>query len=360
MNHFLLDLYTDYLISSFSQTSATGLSRLVDEAVSHDQVTRFLSSGPYDSKDLWRLVKGHVRQMEALDGVLIIDDTIVEKPYTDENQIICWHYDHSRSQSVKGINFLTTLYHTDTATLPVCYEIVDKTEEYIDKKSGKARRKSIMTKNQRYRQMLLTCHKNGISYQYVLNDTWFAAAENMMFIRHNLHKDFIMPLKANRKVALSLSDKQQGIYVKLSDLDPEDGTLIEIYLEGVDFKLLLTKQVFTNEDGSYGLLYLVSSDLSLIPADMTTIYQKRWKVEEYHKSLKQNASLAKSPTRTKVSQSNHLFAALCAFIKLESLKIKTRRNHFALKTKIYLKALSSAFDQWQYMKSCSFENDPTA
>ena len=169
-----------------------------------------------------------------------------------------------------------------------------------------------------------------------------------------------MPLKVNRKVATSLSDKAQGNYIKLADLDIEEDSLMEIYLERVDFPLMLTKQIFTNEDGSQGVLYLVTSDLTLTPADITTIYQKRWKVEEYHKSLKQNASLAKSPTRTRVSQSNHLFAALCAFIKLESLKIKTKRNHFALKTKIYLKALSAAFEQWQYMKPCSFENDAAA
>ena len=94
--------------------------------------------------------------------------------------------------------------------------------------------------------------------------------------------------------------------------------------------------------------------------DITTIYQKRWKVEEYHKSLKQNVSLAKSPTRTRVSQSNHLFAALCAYIKLESLKLKTRRNHFALKTKIYFSALRSAFEQLQQMKPCSFDNNASA
>ncbi len=360
MNHALLDLYTDYLISSFSQTSATGLSRLVDETVRHDQVTRFLSSGPFTSKDLWHLVKPHVRQAEDDDSVLIIDDTIEEKPYTDENEIICWHYDHSKDRNIKGINLLTTLYHSEAATVPVCYDLVDKTEHYIDKKSGKARRKSVLTKNERYRKMLFTCQKNGIKYRYVLNDTWFASAENMMFVKHDLDKAFIMPLKVNRKVATSLSDKAQGHYIKLADLDLEEDTLVEIYLEGVDFPLMLTKQVFTNEDGSQGVLYLVTSDLTLAPADITTIYQKRWKVEEYHKSLKQNASLAKSPTRTRVSQSNHLFAALCAYIKLESLKLKTRRNHFALKTKIYFSALRSAFEQLQQMKPCSFDNNASA
>src|SRR3712207_6894256 len=52
-----------------------------------------------------------------------------------------------------------------------------------------------------------------------------------------------------------------------------------------------------------------------------------WKVEEFHKSLKQNASLAKSPTRRVVTQSNHFFCCLCAFIKLESLKMQRALLH---------------------------------
>lgn len=44
MERNILDLYTDYLISSFGQTKATGLAQLMDGAISHDQVTRMLSS----------------------------------------------------------------------------------------------------------------------------------------------------------------------------------------------------------------------------------------------------------------------------------------------------------------------------
>ena len=36
--------------------------------------------------------------------------------------------------------------------------------------------------------------------------------------------------------------------------------------------------------------YLVTSDSSLTADQIITIYHKRWKVEEYHRSLKQNAS----------------------------------------------------------------------
>jgi hypothetical protein len=90
----------------------------------------------------------------------------------------------------------------------------------------------------------------------------------------------------------------------------------------------LCKQVFKNEDGSEGVLYLLSSDVTLDYERLTTIYQRRWKVEEYHKSLKVNTSLAKSPTKTIRTQSNHCFASIYAFVKLERLKMATKMNHF--------------------------------
>jgi len=81
-----LELYTDYLLSTFGYATATGLSRMVDGQVGHDQITRFLSGKEFTSKDLWIVVKPTVREVEQDDGVLISDDTIQEKPYTDETK----------------------------------------------------------------------------------------------------------------------------------------------------------------------------------------------------------------------------------------------------------------------------------
>jgi hypothetical protein len=73
-------------------------------------------------------------------------------------------------------------------------------------------------------------------------------------------------------------------------------------------------------------------------------------IEEYHRSLKQNASLEKSPTRTVKTQSNHFFVALCTFVKLEWLRTQTKLNHYALKAKLYLSALLSAFQSLQALQ----------
>jgi DDE family transposase len=349
----LQDLYTDYLISSFGPTTATGFSRLLKEEISHDQVTRFLASSAKTSADLWRIAKPLVRQVESDDGVLALDDSIVEKPYTDENELICWHWDHSKNCNVKGINFLTAFYVTAQAGLPVAFDLVTKTETYLDAKTGKQKRRSSLTKNERFRMLLHVCIHNQIRFHYVLSDSWYAAADNFKYIKQELQKEFVIPLKSNRKVALSEEEKKHGQYQALSTLDLPEGATRQIWLEGVDFPLLLAKQVFTNEDGSMGILYLVTSDLSLPYDRLTKLYQKRSSIEVFHKSLKQNASLEKSPTRTTTTQRNHLFASLCAYIKLERLRLGVGLNHFALKSKIYLSALQSAFAELVKIKAQS-------
>ncbi len=57
--------YGDYLISAFGLTTTTSLATLLDNAVSHDRVQRFLARREFTSADLWRLVKPHVRAMQS-------------------------------------------------------------------------------------------------------------------------------------------------------------------------------------------------------------------------------------------------------------------------------------------------------
>jgi len=347
MKNEILELYIDYLISSFNATTATDLSRVLDGDVSHDAITRMLASPAQTSKDLWLRVKPLVREIESDEGVLIVDDSIVEKPSTDESPLICYHYDHCHGRLVKGINFISAVYHHGDVSLPVGVHLVMKSDYEVDPKTGKRKRKSLFTKNDYCRSLLAQAVKNQLKFCYVLTDTWFASSETMMFIRHELKRHFVMPLKSNRKAALSLDDKKLSQYSRIDTLHLEAGTVREIWLEGVDFPLILVKQIFTNEDGSTGILYLVSNDTELSYDRITTLYKKRWNVECYHKSLKQNASLAKSPTKTRTSQTNHFFASLYAYIKLEHLKISTKLNHFALKNKLYIKSVQQAFHSLQ-------------
>ena len=351
MNKQLLEIYSDYLISSFSHTTATGLSAVLDNKISHDKITRFLSASDYDSKALWLLVKNQVRAVENKEACIIFDDTIQEKAYTDENEIITWHFDHTKNRTIKGVNILNCLYSTDEADIPVAFEIIRKDIWFSDLKTRKTKRKSEVTKNELMRDMLRVCRKNQIKYKYVLADSWFSSKDNMSFIKLDLKKDFIMALKTNRIVALSMEDKKKGRFVKISSLRLRKNTAKTVYLKGLDFPVSLLKQVFTNKDGSSGILYLICSDENLSYDKITAIYQKRWNVEVFHKSIKSNACLAKSPTRTLRTQSNHFFASIYSFFKLEMLKIKHNLNHFALRAKIYIAAIKAGHKQLQKLNN---------
>lgn len=345
-----LELYSDYLIASSGQATATGLAEVLCQAISHDQVTRFLSEREYTSKDLWFETKETVRKIEDEDGCLIFDDTIQEKAWTDENDIICWHFDHCKGRSVKGINLLNALYHSQDVSIPVAFEIVKKPIQFCDVETRKVKRASEVTKNEQMRAMIHACVNNNLKFKYVLMDSWFSAKENFEFILQK-KKHFIAALKDNRLVALSEEDKKQGRFVRISSLELLDQQAVHGWLKGFDREVLLVRRVFTNKDGSTGLLNLVCSDLTLNGEQVATIYKKRWKVEEFHKSLKSNASLAKSPTRRVMTQNNHVFMSIYAVFKLECLKSKHKVNHFALRAKLYIKATQQAFAELENLRA---------
>ena len=343
-NHTLSDLYTDYLLASTSRTTATGLSDLLEGSISHDKITRLLSDGEaFNSKVVWKAVKPIVREIETGDGCISIDDSIEEKPYTDKNELINWYWDHTVNRSVKGVNFVSAFYSHRGAEVPLAVEFVKKDQTITDPKTGKEKQISSKSKNEIYRELLRTVERNGVKYKYVLNDIWFSSAENMKFVKTELKRDFIMAIKQNRNVALSKKDKQQGKYVKIESLTLEPNTTSEVYFEQVDFPVLLIKRIFKNKDDSEGIQYLVISDLNLTYEQITAIYQKRWKVEEFHKSVKSNASFAKAPAKTVQTQLSHFYASILAYVKMEWLKFRTGCNHFALKSKIYIQALNAAW-----------------
>jgi hypothetical protein len=351
-----LDLYTDYLLSSFGQTSATGLSRLVDGAISHDSLTRLLSGSEFSSKTLWQKVKPLVREHESPDGCLIFDDVIIEKPHTDENELITWHWDHAKQRAVKGANMLNALYHAQSPgdveplQVPVGFKLVHKTIRFCDIKTRKEKRKCPVTKNEMMQQMIAQAIHNQLKFQYVLADSWFGSAANMRFIQKK-KKFFIFDMKTNRMAASSEKNRNKGRWTRINEIDLPDNTPVKVWLKDLEFPLLLTKQVFKNKDQSTGVRFLVSNDFSLSDEGFTTLYKKRWSVEEYHKSLKQNASIAKSPTRTVRTQSNHIFASIMAYVKLEKLKFSSQMNHFAMKSKIYLAASKAAFKELLALKA---------
>ena len=134
----MLDIYSDYLIAQSHQATAIGLSSLLEGSLSHDQITRFLNQNEFSSKDLWQYVKPKIREMEQkTGGVLIIDDSTEEKPYTAENLLVSWHFSHAKGRCVKGINLLSCLVRYGDLALPIGFEVVRKDVTFCDIKTRK-------------------------------------------------------------------------------------------------------------------------------------------------------------------------------------------------------------------------------
>jgi uncharacterized protein YegP (UPF0339 family) len=58
------------------------------------------------------------------------------------------------------------------------------------------------------------------------------------------------------------------------------------------------KEVFKNKDGTIGVRYLVTNDETMTGDRFKTLYKKRWSVEVYHESIKQNTSVEHWPAYT--------------------------------------------------------------
>jgi hypothetical protein len=345
-----LQEYIAYITCSTGQASATRAANLLD--TSHDKVTRFLSQSGLSSSDIWASAKPLATEMAGDEGVLIVDDTLVAKPHRKANNFVGWYFDHTKNRTTKGINVLTLLYHGGGNSVPVSAEIIKK-ELVFDHKSNKEKYKSRVSKNELFRSMLATASKN-VRFKYVLADSWFASAENMRAARA-AGRHFVFALKSNRKAAVVEKSKQPVHFQRIDELDGlEPGRALEVWLNGFEEPVLLLKEVFKNGDGSTGERYLAASDVGLEAERASTIYQKRWKVEEFHRILKQVFSVGDSPAWSARAQSSHIYAAIIGVAKFERLKYRLKLNSYALNQKLYMVGLKAAYEELSALETDTY------
>ena len=239
-----LDLYTDYLLRSTGPATATGLSRLLDGALSHDHVTRWLSQTTYGPADIWRQAKPLIRQAEARRpagefAVLIVDDSVLEKEHTDANELICTHWDHRQQRYVKGLNFVSLRYQAGELALPIAVELVRKTVPVYQPKTQKTSYQRPFTKNE-YLQQMLRVAQQQVAYRYLLADSWYASAENMTLVRALGHH-FLFALESSRTVALSEADRAQGQFQAVQSLVFPATQPVRVYLRSAQQAVLVSK-----------------------------------------------------------------------------------------------------------------------
>ncbi|HEY4480329.1 MAG TPA: transposase [Candidatus Paceibacterota bacterium] len=302
-----LNLYTSFLISNQNRYSGVELSKVSE--LSHDAVTRWLSAKEYTPKDLWNHVKPLVNPKS---GYLVGDDSLIVKKYSRENELAKLQYSGNVHGLVNGICLVNLLWTDSEEYIPVDYRIYQK--ENDDR-----------TKNDHFQDMLKRAKKRGFEPFYVLTDSWYSGVPNLKLIVKKLNWHFISSFKSNRKVSLT-----KGLYVSIENLPLTNKQVRKVWLK--DYGYVLVCRI-VDKDG--GITYLGTSDLSLTDYQkFTDHFQSRWKIEEFHRGLKQTTGIEKCYATRAECQRTHIFASFVAFVKLETTRIKDQISWYEQKAVI--------------------------
>lgn len=307
--------YIDFLIGTPRVATAAEAARCQPadpRAPAHDSFTRLLTRLEPDPETLWNEVRPFVRRS---DSILIIDDTVLDKPYARKMAFVglCWSGKHHRL--VRGINLVTLVWSDGDATYPTDYRLVDPAE------TGK------QTKNDHFRDMLAVAQARGFSPRYVCFDAWYSGKENLKAVRsHGWH--FLTQVRANRRVDLNRTGNRP---IGDQPITPS-GTVVHV--EG--FGLV---KAFRIDVPNGDTEYWITDDLGMDELTRVTYAQRAWAIEEYHRGLKQATEVEGCPARLHRSQRNHIGLALRAFVRLEYIRYRDGITWFEAKCRIIRNAV---------------------
>jgi hypothetical protein len=158
-----LEHYTAFLLAEAQSAGCVRLSEVSGGEFAHDAANRFLNREEFSPMDLFE----EVRPLIDLEGgILSVDDTVLDKPYSQEGKtdLVGYFYSGLHGKAVKGIN-LVTLFYADSQSIrvPVNFRVVDKAQ-------GK-------TKNDLFREMVEEVLAWGLRPGIVTADSWYSGVE---------------------------------------------------------------------------------------------------------------------------------------------------------------------------------------
>jgi putative transposase len=245
-------------------------------------------------------------------GYLVGDDTLLSKKYSQVNELARKQYSGNTHGLEMGISLVNLPWTDGEKFIPVDYRVYQR--ENDDK-----------PKNDHFQEMLLRAKQRGFVPLYVLMDCWYASIDNLKLITRKLGWHFIYNLKSNRQVSVS-----QGSYMAIADLSLAERQVRKVWLKEYGF-VLVGKIVDVNAD----VTYLATDDLGLTDYEVfINHFENRWKIEEFHRGIKQTTGIEKCYSIKAVSQETHIFAAFTAVIKLQIKRIKEQISWYEQKPKL--------------------------
>ena len=265
--------------------------------ISHDKLQRFLQSeqnwNRYIVQKYGHLIKKtssfkRHNNKKHKNSFLIIDDTVIAKPFSKELDILSWLYSSGDAKYLYGLNVVFVIWTDGETRFPIGFKIWKKDDE-------KSRLDLAIEILKQAKKTL------KIKPDYILMDSFYAAAKLLKCIR-KLRWHWVVKLKPNRLV-----DKVQV----RNAFTYRYGNKIGKLTEGI--KALVVKD---NEH------FWASSDISLTSTVVKELYRKRQLIEEFFKILKSELRIEGCSARNQTAQINHIFLTLIAFCQLEDFRIK--------------------------------------
>ena len=200
--------YINFIIATPRDVTATEAERVQPEskdAPAHDAFTRLLERLEPDAETLWLEAQA---QIDLKSGILVLDDSTLEKPYSKHNALCYRHWSGKQKAVVLGINLITLLWTDGARCVPADYRIFNKDRD------GR-------TKNDHFTEMLMVAFERGFDPELVCFDSWYSSIENLKLCR-SLGWHFLTRLKANRQIRVAGGKLQP---VSEAGLTGGDGTL---------------------------------------------------------------------------------------------------------------------------------------
>jgi putative transposase len=286
------DDYIQFLIASPAQYSCVEAARVTPtehDPPAHDAYNRLLTRLEPQPETLWQEARS---QVAFDDGVLILDDSTLDKPYARKMGLVGWHWSGKHHAVVKGINLLTLLWTDGDRHVPCDYSVYDKPQDGL-------------SKNDLFRLMLRRAKQRGLQPRCVCFDTWYSALDNLKEVR-SCRWTWLTRLKSNRKVRVSFGRPQAVSTIEV----PHGGVVVHLPGYG---SIKVFRVVAKDGDTEHW----ATNDLSMDELTRLKYADFSWRIEEYHRGLKQHCGAEDCQVRRAKGQRNHIGLSIRAFLRIE-------------------------------------------
>lgn len=283
---------------------------------SHDTIGRYLRRERITPALVWDNVQSQV--IASDEGYLLFDDTVLDKNHSHAIEITYRQWSSNAKRVIEGIGVVTCVYvnpHLDRFWI-IDYRLYDPETD-------------AQSKLDHVEAMLhhTVIHKR-LAFSTVLMDAWYASMPLWKCIE-SLGKHYYCPLKSNRQVTPDAETPYARVDSLLwSDEELVCGRLIHIKKMPKGHQVKLFRLVLSPERTEY----VITNDLAQSSSEATQeVCGLRWKIEQFHREVKQTTGIEQCQCRKARMQRNHIGCAILVWVRLKALADELGTTVYALK-----------------------------